>query len=418
MLVLALQSLRFRALPVSLIILSLALGLSLILIVDRIQDGTRRGFEQTLAGVDLIIGPRTGDLQMLLYTVFHLGSPTNNVTRQSIDAFQTHPNVRWVVPIALGDSHRGYRVIATDPGFFDHIRGAGGAPLTFTQGQRFTALNDVVLGAVVARRLGYGLGDEIVLSHGSGPMGAAHDDYTFRVSGILSPSGTPTDHAVLIRLEGFTLLHLGWQSGSRLFSTDRILAAKPSLQDLRPKEVTGAFVGVTSRLQLFKLQREINDYPEEALTGVLPGVALGQLWSLIGLADRAFNVLAWIILGVAIISMMTMTVTSLDSRHREMSILRSVGASPRYLAGLLMAEAALIGLSASIVAIILVGVATLVARPMLETELGISPDLVWISATDWITLGAVVSAGVLSTFIPAALLYRSTLQHGLTERRA
>lgn len=414
---LALQSLRYRRLPVSLIVLSLTLGLSLILIVDRIQEGTRRGFEQTLSGVDLIIGPRSGDLQMLLYTVFHLGNPTNNVTRQSIDALAQNPTIAWTVPIALGDSHRGYRVIATDPNYFDHIRGAGGAPLRFAEGNALSALNDVVLGATVADRLGYTLGQTVFLSHGSGPMSTVHDDYGFTVSGILAPSGTPTDQAVFIRLEGFTLLHMGWQSGSRLFSTDRILATQPRLEDLRPREVTAAFVGVKSRLQLFRLQRTINDYPEEALSGVLPGVALGQLWSLLGMADRAFNLLAWIILGVAVVSMMTMTITSLDARHREMSILRAVGASPRYLSGLLLTEAALIGVAASLCAVGLVGLVSLWARPWLETTLGISPDLGWLSADDWLTLGSVILAGVASAVIPAILLYRSTLQHGLTERR-
>ena len=160
---LALNSLRFRALPVSLIIVSLTLGLSLILIVDRIQEGTRRGFEQTLSGVDLIIGPRSGDLQMLLYTVFHLGNATNNVTSQSIDAIAKNPNIEWIVPIALGDSHRGYRVVATDPHYFEYIRGAGGAPLRFAIGTPLDALNDVVLGATVARRLGYTLGDSLFL---------------------------------------------------------------------------------------------------------------------------------------------------------------------------------------------------------------------------------------------------------------
>lgn len=415
---LALNSLRFRALPVSLIIISLTLGLSLVLIVDRIQDGTRRGFEQTLSGVDLIIGPRSGDLQMLLYTVFHLGNATNNVTRQSVDAIATHPNIEWVVPIALGDSHRGYRVVATDPHYFDHIRGAGGDPMRFAQGSPLDALNDVVLGATVAARLGYTLGDSLVLSHGSSTMGAVHDDYAFTVTGILEPTGTPTDQAIFIRLEGFSLLHLGWQSGSRLFSTDRILAAKPSLSDLRPKEITAAFVGVKSRLQLFQLQRAINEYPEEALSGVLPGVALGQLWSLLATADRAFHLLAWIILGVAVVSMMTMTVTSLESRHREMSILRAVGASPAYLGGLLLAEAAWIGIAASTLAITLVGIASVWARPWLENTLGISPELHWITGSDWLTLGGVTLAGILSALIPAFLLYRSTLQHGLTERRA
>ncbi|MGA1207536.1 MAG: ABC transporter permease [Litorivicinaceae bacterium] len=414
---LALQSLRFRALPVSLIVLSLTLGLSLILIVDRIQEGTRRGFEQTLSGVDLIIGPRSGDLQMLLYTVFHLGNPTNNVTSQSIDALSKDPTIAWTVPIALGDSHRGFRVIATDPSYFDHIRGAGGAPLRFAQGTTLSALNDVVLGATAAERLGYTLGQTLFLSHGSGPMSAAHDDYAFKVAGILAPTGTPTDQAVFIRLEGFTLLHLGWQSGTRLFSTERILATQPRLEDLRPREITAAFVGVNSRLQLFRLQRTINEYPEEALSGVLPGVALGQLWSLLGMADRAFNLLAWIILGVAVVSMMTMTITSLDARHREMSILRAVGASPQYLSGLLLAEAALIGGVASVCAMALVGLVSLWARPWLETTLGISPELAWLSAEDWLTLGGVILAGVASAVIPAILLYRSTLQHGLMERR-
>jgi hypothetical protein len=112
---LAWSSLRARALAVTLVVISLTCALVMLLSLERIQSATKNGFDQSISGVDLIIGPRSGGIELVLYTVFHLGRPTNNITMQTVDDLATHEAIDWLVPIALGDSHRSFRVIATIP---------------------------------------------------------------------------------------------------------------------------------------------------------------------------------------------------------------------------------------------------------------------------------------------------------------
>lgn len=416
MMALALASLRARALPVILVTVALTASLVLLLSIERIQKATENGFTQSISGVDLIIGPRSGGIELVLYTGFHLGRPTNNITMQTVEAVSKRSEIDWLVPIALGDSHRGHRVIATTADYFAHVRYAGDRSLAFSEGQPFASLNEVVLGARVAEKLGYTLGTELYLTHGSGQgLGKTHDDFAFVVTGILEPTGTPNDSAVFVGLDGYELIHLGWQSGSRVFSLDNLDLQQLPPDALTPKTVTAAYVGLKSKLGIFQLMRDLAAYPEEAISAVIPGVALAELWSIIGMIDRVFQFLSGMIIVIALIGLITMTLTGLDARTREMTILRAVGATPLHLASWVMLEAFAIGVLSSLSALgVLTAVTAMASEPLTEA-LGIVPEIAFLTSSEAITLGAIVLAGLLSSLWPAIMVYRRSLQQGLLD---
>lgn len=413
---LAWASLKSRRVPVALIVLALTASMVLLLSIDRIQKATQNGFNQSVSGVDLIIGPRSGGLELVLYTAFHLGRPTNNITLQTIETVANRADIEWLVPIALGDSHAGHRVIATTTDYFEHVKYAANRSLEMAQGRVFTGLNEVVIGARVAKALGYGIGTSLYLTHGSSQgLGKTHDDFAFEVVGILAPTGTPNDSAVFVGLEGYELIHLGWQSGTRAFSLKNL--DLDSLPDgaLKPKTVTAAYVGVQSKLGIFQLMRDLAAYPEEAISAVIPGVALAELWSIVGMVDRVFQLLSWMIIGISIVGMVTMTLTGLEARTREMTILRAVGATPMHLAGLVMIEALLIAILAIGSAIALVTVATIVAAEPLTQAIGIVPEVAFLTASEALTLALILLAGLLSSLWPAIMVYRRSMQQGLLQ---
>ncbi|NDE02024.1 MAG: ABC transporter permease, partial [Gammaproteobacteria bacterium] len=181
---LALRSLRNRRTTALLTLSAIAISVALLLGVQKMRTAARDGFANTVSGVDLIVGARSGQLNLLLYSVFRVGDATANVSWASYQKIANHPDVAWTIPISLGDSHRGFRVMGTNNDYFEHYRFAGDRSIRFAAGQRFADLYDAVIGADVARQLGYRLGDKVVISHGLGNVSFAHhDDKPFRIAG-------------------------------------------------------------------------------------------------------------------------------------------------------------------------------------------------------------------------------------------
>jgi len=414
---LSLQSLANRRSTALLTILALAISIALFLGVERVRTGARASFANTIAGTDLIVGARSGSVQLLLYSVFRIGNATNNITWESYRDIADRPEVAWTVPISLGDSHRGFRVMGTTDAYFEHYRFRGNAPLTLAKGERFNDLFDAVLGADVAADLGYKVGDPIVVAHGLGAVGfTKHEDMPFRVSGILAKTGTPVDRTVHVTLKAIEAIHVDWQSGARTpghsTSADDVRA-----MDLTPKSITAVLVGVTSKLKTFSLQRRINEYPEEPLLAVLPGVALQELWSLIGVAESALAGVSGMVVLTALIGMVAAILSSLSERRREMAILRAVGAGPRTVGCLMVLEAGTLALTGALAGTFLFLAGLLIAGPIVDQAYGLYLPFSLPSARELLILGGFVCAGILSGLIPAIGAYRMSLADGMTVRQ-
>lgn len=414
---LSLQSLANRRSTALLTILALAISIALFLGVERVRTGARASFANTIAGTDLIVGARSGSVQLLLYSVFRIGNATNNITWESYRDIADRPEVAWTVPISLGDSHRGFRVMGTTDAYFEHYRFRGNAPLTLAKGERFNDLFDAVLGADVAADLGYKVGDPIVVAHGLGAVGfTKHEDMPFRVSGILAKTGTPVDRTVHVTLKAIEAIHVDWQSGARTpghsTSADAVRA-----MELTPKSITAVLVGVTSKLKTFSLQRRINEYPEEPLLAVLPGVALQELWSLIGVAESALAGVSGMVVLTALIGMVAAILSSLSERRREMAILRAVGAGPGTVGCLMVLEAGTLALAGALAGTFLFLAGLLIAGPIVDQAYGLYLPFSLPSARELLILGGFVCAGILSGLIPAIGAYRMSLADGMTVRQ-
>lgn len=416
MLGLAVKSLRNRRGTVWLTVFTIAISTALLVGVERLRGETRSSFASTLSGTDLIVGARAGTVQLLLYTVFRMGEPTANVSWQSYQDIASDPGVAWTVPLSLGDSHRGYRVLGTSPEYFDHYRYGSRTPLRFRQGQAFDGVYEAVLGSEVAARLGYALNQEIVIAHGIGRVSFSnHDDKPFRVAGVLAPTGTPVDRTVHVPLAGIEAIHLDWQAGTRL--PGRSISAEQALEhDLTPASITAFLVGMDNRLATFALQRRINEYRAEPLTAILPGVALQQLWSLTGVAENALRIVAACVVVVGLLGMLTALLTTLNERRREMAILRSVGARPATVLGLLVLEAATltaagVALGLGLLYAILAGL-----REAAANRFGLFLGMGAPSPAELVAVAAILAAGLLVGLVPAWLGYRRSLSDGLTIR--
>jgi len=414
----ALASLANRRFTALLTVFAIALSVCLLLAVERVRTEARASFANTISGTDLIVGARSGSVNLLLYSVFRIGNATNNIRWDSFEHFANHRQVKWAIPISLGDSHRGYRVMGTSTAYFEHYRYARSQAPQLAQGREFADDPfEVVLGAEVAQALGYGLGEEIVLAHGVATISLVkHDDKPFTVVGILERTGTPVDRTLHISLAGMEALHIDWQNGMPARGAAQISADQARAMDLQPKQITAFMLGLNSKIATFSLQREINEFRGEPLLAILPGVALQELWSLMGTAEQALFVVSLFVVLTGLIGMLTAILTSLNERRREMAILRSVGARPWHIASLLVLEAFALALAgvAFGVALLYLGIAG--SQGFVQANYGLYLALNAPSSYEWKLLGGILAAAVAMGSVPAWRAYRQSLADGLSIR--
>lgn len=417
-LALAWKSLMNRKGSVLLTLLAVALSVALFLGVDKARTGAREGFGNTISGTELIVGAPTGSVNLLLYSVFRMGSATAEVSWPTYQEIAARPDVDWAVPISLGDSHRGFRVMGTTPDYFDHYKYGRNQDLLLAEGEQFEDLFDAVIGADVARELNYTLGSPIVLSHGLGQadFGSGHKNRPFRVVGILAPTGTPVDQTVHVSLEAITAIHVGWETGAKNPLADNITEETIRTFDLTPKTVTAIFLGLKRRGTILTTRREINTNRGEPLMAIIPSQALAELWSVTAIAERALLAVSIFVITVGVVSILTSILTSLSERRREMSILRAVGARPGHIFALLVLEAGLVGFLGAALGILLIHVLLAVVGPLVSAHYGISLVGTGPGLTDLYTLLAVTSGALLAGAIPAWMAFRRSLADGLSIR--
>tara|TARA_B110000503_G_scaffold105419_1_gene157286 strand:+ start:1929 stop:3179 length:1251 start_codon:yes stop_codon:yes gene_type:complete len=411
---LALASLAARALTVAMTIIAIALSVALFLGVEKVRTGAKASFADTISGTDLIVGARSGSVQLLLYSVFRIGNATNNLTWKSYQDIAARTEVDWIVPISLGDSHRQFRVMGTTPAFFDHYKYRSGKSLAMRDGAIISDLFDAVIGADVATTLGYNIGDPIVVAHGLASF-IKHEDQPFRVSGILEKTGTPVDRTVIVSVQAIEAIHVDWQTGAQRPGNSTPADAIRQME-LEPQAITAALVGVKSRLKVFGLQRSINEYTQEPLLAILPGVALQELWQIVGIAETALIGVSIMVVVTALIGMMATIFSSLNERRREMAIFRAMGARPRVVLGLLVLEAVLMAAFGAILGLALLYLGLFVGQPLIDSAFGLWLPIEAPTLRELWAMFSVVVSGAIVSMVPALRAYRMSLADGMMVR--
>ena len=413
-----------RRTTLALVVLSMALATLLLLSLERMRTDVRSSFSQSVSGTDLVLGARTGSVQLMLYAVFRIGGATNNIRMDSVRRVAAHRAVDWVVPISLGDSHRGMPVLGTTPEYFTRFRYADRAALVLAQGRAFTGtlegVYEAVIGAEVASRLGYTLDSRLILSHGSGAtagpgLSSEHADKPFQVVGILARTGTPVDRTVHVSLEAIEALHLEWGGGAPIPGL-KIPAEQARKFDLAPKQVTAALIGLKTRAAVFAVQRHIAEFAEEPLMAVLPGVALDELWDVVGVGEKALLGMSILVAVVSLAGLIAVVLAGLNERRRELAVLRAVGAGPRHVAGLLAVEGSLITLAGVALGLLLTFGFIVAAGPWVQSRFGIALQLGAPTLSQWFLLAAIVACGLLASLVPGWRAYRLSLADGLSPK--
>jgi putative ABC transport system permease protein len=410
----------------SLVTLSVTVSVLILLSVQQLRDDARRSFSNALSGVDLIVGPRGSATELMLYSVFQIGRPSRNMGFAGFEAIQQMPQVRWAVPVQLGDTYQGHPVLGTTPTLFTEFK-TQGQGLRWAQGRPFgyptqqpEVLTEVVLGAEVARQFGHQLGDELVMTHGSGggPEATDHDDQPLKVVGILQATGAPIDRTVLVNLEGFEAMHQGWGLGispKALQSASALAPKGPPLdvRDLKPVSLSAVWVGLHNRAEVFSVRRHIESLPRDPLMAVLPGVALDELWQVVKVVENSLVLVGLLVAVSAMMSVAAVLLVAMAGRRKELAILRAMGASPKALLGYVMLESMLVCLVGLLLGEVLSQSLMWAAQDVLRIQFGVMVQPGWPSAQAWLSLLALAAVALVASVLPAWRAYRLSLMDGL-----
>ncbi len=398
-------------------IFSISISVTLLIGVENIRKGVRTSFSSAVSGTDIIVGARGGSLQLLLYSIFRIGNSPNNISWESYNELRNNKRVKWTIPISLGDSHRGFRVVGTNLDYFKYFRYGSKKKLEFLKGKPFSKVFDTVIGSEIAIKFNYKLNEKIIIAHGTGKKSFLnHDDKPFKIVGILKPTGTPVDQSLHVSLEGITAMHVDWESGAPPMEGESISAEEVLKLDLTPEEITSFLIGLKSKIHVFDLQRKVNTYKEEPLSAIMPGVALQELWNILRTAETGLRVITWFVLFAGLLGMVTSLLSGLNERRREMAILRSVGAGPGTISFLLILEAAVLTLAGIIFGLFILYLALFVSQPILEAYFGLFIPINLPSNRDIIILGGILLTAMLMGIIPALRAYHQSLADGMTIR--
>ena len=592
---LALKSLLNRKLTFFITLFSIAISVALLLGVQTLKTETNNSFMKSISGTDLIIGSRGASSQLLLSSVFHIGSTTNTIQYDTFKKISSSPAVDWAVPISLGDSHRGYTVMATDLSFFDHFSFANKQHLKVQSGEIDGDMFAVVIGAEVANKLNYKIGDEVIVTHGGGEIeGHHHDNIPFYISAILAPSFTAIDQTLVISLEAMEAMHtdnhghFGALPGEKTLPHDEAAHEEHDehehhneathedhdehehhneathedhdehehhdeaihedhdehehhnetthedhdehehhdeathedhdehehhnetthedhdkatheehdeathedhdkhehhdeatneehdehehrdeathedhdehehhdeatheehdehdhhdeatheehdeheahnghaetqdqrvarLLKVKPEKINAIFVGLTSPQAVLGMQSYVNNYPEEPLSAIIPALALQELWAFFSLAEVALNTVTVFVVLVGLLGMLSIILMSLNERRREMAILRSVGARPGHIFGLIIGEAGFVCFAGITLGVALLYLLLVILQSPLASYYGFYLDINMLTSNDLLILAIIQLSALFIALIPGWLIYKYSLSDGMS----
>jgi len=429
----AFKSVLSRKVSVGLLIVSIALSIMLMVGIYNITTTVKDNFTKSVSGTDLIVGAKTGDIQLLLYSIFHIGMPSQLMSWESYQFINNHPKVSWTIPFSLGDFHRGYSVVATTSMLFKHYMYSKNNVLSFRFGNGFQAADDVVLGADVARSLGYEIGDQISLSHGKVQLRSSHHHRKrFKVVGILKKTGTPVDSALFVSLHAMKMLHSSEVHVSdNHHEEDRYIDKHDDHDDehqhtdihddhdnygdykgqefVIDQPISGVLLGTTSKVQIFAVQQAIQAYGGESLSAILPGLTIVSLWDVIRSIETAFYFITIFVVMISFLGLLLAMVMSLNNRQREMSILRLLGATPLDIFTIILYESVLVMVAGVVLGIGFTALFVLGLTPWIESTVGMTIDLKILSTDVLILCSYVVLSGMIVGIIPAVIAYKRSL---------
>ena len=382
------RSLRQHALSTFVTAASIALACGLLLTVWVVKTQSQSVFAATNSGFDAVLGARGSKLQLVLNAIFHLEASPGNITAADFEMIRRHPAVKIAIPIALGDNFQGWRIVGTVEQLFAGFERAPGKPYAFAPGGRNFKIgaDEAVVGAYVARKLGWKVGTTFKPYHGLAFDPKAEHDELYTVVGILEPTGTPVDRVIWIPLEGVQTM----SGHNPLAATD----------------LSAVLVQFRAPAAGLMLDMMINKQGNRLTLAFPIGAIVAELFNKISWVDKVLTLLAWVVAVVASGSVLVSIYNSMSARQRDLAILRALGAHRRTIFGAVIGEAAVIGLLGSLAGLVVfAGLASFVTS-IIQAQTGVVLEPLKWNPVFWWGPAVFIGLCALGGLVPALKAYR------------
>ncbi|MCE7073449.1 MULTISPECIES: FtsX-like permease family protein [unclassified Dyadobacter] len=384
----------------SALLLTLGIGMiSLLLLLNKQLD---EQFRRNIRGIDMVVGAKGSPLQLILSSIYQIDAPTGNVPLAEVDALRKNPFVKTVIPLSMGDSYQGFRIVGTTPKYIEHFQAK------LAKGQIYNASMEVAIGSKVAAMSQLKIGDTFASSHGLDGAGEAHNDKKYKVTGIFETTGSVVDQLILTRLSSVWDVHAHGEEG----------AAKHEEHEEHDeaeagRQVTSALIQFRNPMGLMTLPRQINE--NTSMQAALPSIEINRLFSLLGVGIETLRALALIIISIAGISVFISLYNSLKERKYEMALMLSMGATRTRLFLMLLLEGLMLAVIGYFSGIILSRVGLWLFSRAAEQDFHYSLRKFTILPEEIYLFFAALLIGFLASVLPSLGIYRLNISRTLAE---
>lgn len=398
--------------PLSSLLSILLFGFGVAIIVSILLTSTflKNEINKNAKGIDLVVGAKGSPLQIILASVFHIDFPTGNISLSDADNLSKNRLISWAIPLSLGDSYQGYRIVGTTINY-PELYGA-----MLKEGDWFGENMTAVVGATVAKNLGLKIGDTIVSAHGLSEGGAGHDESPFVVSGIMEPAGTALDQLILVSVPSIWQVHASHaeedHDHEEVEETVRLerLNLTVTKEQLENEDITTMIVKYRSPMAAVQLPRIVNGTSN--LQAASPPYETARLFNIIGVGVDVVNLLGVVIVILSATSVFIALFNSLKERKYELAIMRSMGASQLKIFGLIMAEGLVLTIIGSVVGF---GISHFGFMLLANSMEQIQTSGLFFVQEEYYVMVVSLGVGIFASIIPAILAYRSDISETLSK---
>ncbi len=402
--VLSFKSIVSRPLSTLLSWLLLTFGVVVIVLILQVSSQLEQEISRNTAGINLVVGAKGSPLQLILSCIFHVDFPTGNISLADADRLSKNRLIERAIPLSLGDSHAGYRIVGTTPAYGELYKAK------LQSGNWFSSELEAVVGADVARELGWSLGSTFQSQHGLDKEGDAHGDHAFRVVGILEKNGSVLDRLTLVNMESIWHVHDHEEETGGESITLSKLGFNVRQTDLETKEITAMLLTYKSPMAAVTLPRQVNEIAD--FQAASPAYESARLFNILGVGVQVLNGLGMLIILISAISVLIALLNSLKDRKYDMAIMRSMGATRTRIFVLILIEGVLIAAVGGVSGV-LIAHGILHVLPFFITDL--NPIPFYVVEEEWLVLAGSLLIGVLAAIVPAMLAYKTDISKTLAK---
>jgi putative ABC transport system permease protein len=393
---LALAYLRHRPLNTFLNVILLALGVAMIVVLLLFSAQMEDRLTRDSRGIDMVVGAKGSPLQLILSSIYQIDMPTGNIALADALKLKSHPMIKRIVPLALGDAFRGFRIVGTEHSYLKLY------DAKLAEGELWAKPLDAALGAQVAKVTGLKIGDTFTGSHGLGAGGGEHEAAPFKVVGILAPTGNVADRLVLTDIESVWKMHEHHSEKEEHHD-----------ESSADKEVTSLLIQYRTPLAGASLPREINS--QSAMQAASPAFETARLLNLVGFGVDTLRAFAIVLMISALLSMFIALTNTLDERRYDLAIMRTLGAGNRWLFALVIVQGLLL---AGLGALIGIGLGHLAAQALgmwfnITQQMAFT-GLIWVKEEFWL-IAVAIGVGIIAAILPALRAYRTDIAKTLAK---